>query len=565
MTHSTFNRAAWSKGSGAVRVLQPKISAEESRYYPDNMTADTTSSNKKRIAIVGGGAAGVSTAWSLARSVHEKVDVTIIEPCPSLGGVACTKYLDNQQFLNYGVQGGTPASHRNIIAFLKEFNEDIDDAHLSVSFGKGPYHWTNYQDSPLQQTLQKDIRRFGTLLKWISRLEFVTLFLSIDTVLEWACLSQEFRDRMVYPLVALFFGTGNQTPHMSAAVVARVFNDPSLALFEYSPDRLIDSEPTNFAFKSLDQFYNGKVRPFLEDKGVKVLTSHRVDSVVSRSRKDGVTLQISNLAGSTDTDCRAGGDQKLLSNDSLLPLQDAAQVLPESSTESSQQGWEELFDEIVFACPANVALQILGQNATFWERRILGSVEYFHDLSVTHTDRAYMTKYYEDVEKERAIYFIKTYEQDPKLLEMGFDLSGYQSSISKGIINQSSPEQQQPERVFQTIFLDKKRKKDLWSLDEIDDNKIIDRSWWSAFAHTMKHFRSVVPFVWLLHRQNAVQATHTYYAGSWMLINTHDIAVVSGLAVAQRLGAPYPFADNSLALALYKTFWMVGHLTVWRK
>ena len=77
--------------------------------------------------------------------------------------------FDVRQFVNYGVQGGAPASHRNINSLLKEFGEDIDDAHLSVSFGKNEHHWSNYEDSKLQQRLQADIQRFGRLIKWISR------------------------------------------------------------------------------------------------------------------------------------------------------------------------------------------------------------------------------------------------------------------------------------------------------------------------------------------------------------------------------------------------------------
>ena len=249
-----------------------------------------------------------------------------------------------------------------------------------------------------------------------------------------ARLSREFRERMVYPLVALFFGTGNQTPNMSAAIVARVFNDPSLALFEYSAKRLIDSEPTNFAFRSLDTFYNQKMRPYLESRGVRILTSHRAEQVLKRNRT-GVTLRISNLAGCAGVEFRAGGDQLKLSG--------------QQCGASAQKTWEEDFDDIVFACPASVALEILGNQSTFWERQVLGSVEYFHDLSVTHCDEEYMKEHFEVDGK--AIYFIKSYAEDAKLLEMGFDLSGYQSSIRQGVHLQGGEAQ----RVFQTIFLDK--------------------------------------------------------------------------------------------------------------
>jgi len=39
---------------------------------------------------------------------------------------------------------------------------------------------------------------------------------------------------MIYPLVALFFGTGNETPNISSAILERVFLDPSMRLFEFS-------------------------------------------------------------------------------------------------------------------------------------------------------------------------------------------------------------------------------------------------------------------------------------------------------------------------------------------
>ena len=59
--------------------------------------------------------------------------------------------------------------------------------------------------------------------------------------------SEAFRTQMVLPLVALFFGTGNQTRSVAAAVIARVFLDPDLRLFDYCPKRLLNSVPVRGA------------------------------------------------------------------------------------------------------------------------------------------------------------------------------------------------------------------------------------------------------------------------------------------------------------------------------
>ena len=80
--------------------------------------------------------------------------------------------------------------------------------------------------------MRRETRRFGTLIRWISRLEPLFIFVRIQTVLRLFRFSPEFGERMVYPLVALFFGTGNQTPSVSAAVIARVFMDKSMAIFQ---------------------------------------------------------------------------------------------------------------------------------------------------------------------------------------------------------------------------------------------------------------------------------------------------------------------------------------------
>lgn len=61
-------------------------------------------SERGRVAVVGGGAAGAACAWSLARS---GASVVLLERAETLGGVATTADGGGARF-NDGVQGGAP-------------------------------------------------------------------------------------------------------------------------------------------------------------------------------------------------------------------------------------------------------------------------------------------------------------------------------------------------------------------------------------------------------------------------------------------------------------------------
>ena len=498
----------------------------------------------KRVAIVGAGAAGMAAAYSLSR-FPERFDVTVIEASAECGGVACTLEHDGSR-INYGVQGGSPSAHQNTVELMRTVGIEVSDTRLDVSFGKDGYCWKNYEARPLQERLRAETRFFGFVLRWISRLEFLTIFLSIDFVLRVCRFSAEFRQRMVYPLVALFFGTGNQTPKVSAAVIARVFLDPSLAIFDYDPDYLLRQTPTNIAFDDLHAFYSA-LRAQIERNGrARFLTSTRVCSVerVAGLAQGAITLHVEAApaawrAGSE----QFGGDDPLGALPSPTPRQ--KESVPDGGSDAARTLH---FDELILACPADGALKLLGKGANLAERCVLGAVEYFDDLTVTHTDEDYMRAHNEV--DGRAIYFIKTYDHDPQQLEMGFDLTAYQPTLRAA--------RARGERIYQTIYLDRKRR-DSWTIGELDRSKVIDCAWWSAFSHTYSHFRRVVPWVWTLQGR-----AHTWFAGSWTLFNTHDIAIASGLAAAHRLGAPYPFAHNALASATFDTVLNAAHLR-WRR
>ena len=125
---------------------------------------------------------------------------------------------------------------------------------------------------------------------------------------------------------------------------------------------------------------------------------------------------------------------------------------------------------------------------------------------------------------------------------MSFNLSNYQPHLKHSKRN-----------IYQTIFLDDATKAS-WTWKEIDESKIRFKRWWRQFSHTWKHFAFTVPF-W-----RYLQGTkNTWYCGSYTLVNTHEIAVISGFAAATRLGASYPFPDDDLARKQFDQYLLTIH------
>ncbi len=473
--------------------------------------APATPRKKLRVLVVGGGAAGSAAAWALSRD-PSRFAVSLWEAAPVLGGVATTETLTlpdgSSVDANDGVQGGA-TSYRNSLKLHALLGFKPQPVHMTVAFGRGQWTWSNIgAPSELVKRLQPHIARFGRALRWVDRLAAVFAFVPIRAVLRLWRFPDEFGERMVYPLTALFFGTGNRTPEVSAAIVARVFLDPQLRLFDYDPARLLSQAPEMFAFQPLRDIYSA-LEAQLRAAGADVCLSRALASV-------------ERAPGSTDP----------------VRVTDAA-------------GVTQCFDALVFACPADTALRSL-RKPSWWERRVLSSVKYYDDVTVTHCDEAYMKAHYElkpeAPDSERQDYFIYSDPGDATKLEMAFDLGHYQPSLK------SRPAGAPP--IYQTIFLDKAGCAHTWTRERIDKGKVLLVKWWRAFSHEVSHFRRVVPFVRFV--QGAAGGT-TYYAGAWTLVNTHEVAVMSGLAAAHRLGAEYPFGDDALATSQFDTFLYVAH------
>ncbi|XP_045163298.2 uncharacterized protein LOC123527723 [Mercenaria mercenaria] len=449
---------------------------------------------RKRVLVVGAGAAGTAAAYSLGKH-PDKFEVEIWEKGSVPGGAAGTASLQEQRgtYVNYGVQGGTP-TYRNTMNLLQEHGFETHPVYMMISFGKNDTAWTNYTDSDLTRRLCTDIARFEKTLKLINRFEALFIFLPISKVLKWFGYSEEFMNLMVFPLTALFFGTGNQTPNVSSAIMARVFLDDDLCLFDYDTERLLSQTPEMFAFPNLEQMYE----TIISKSGTKFFRNKPVKTVARMNGKVHVT---------------------------------------------DMKGNVEVFHEIIFACDAETALGTL-KDPSFMELQTLGNVQYFNDLIITHEDEEYMNKHYE-LHKDRDQYLVRTDADDPSKIEMSFDLSNYQPQLKKI--------RDKKQHVYQTIYLDDTCS-DIWTLNKVDPNKIMYRHWWRQFSHTWRHFAFTVPLMGYIQGKR-----HTYYCGSYTLVNTHEVAVMSGFAAAYRIGAPYPFDHDALARKQFDHYLMVIH------
>lgn len=358
----------------------------------------------------------------------------------------------------------------------------------------------------------------------------------VDRMLKLFRFSPSFGERMVYPLVALFFGTGNETKHISSAILERVFLDPSMRLFEFSEETLLGSVPHMKAFPELARVYGEWKKAAIKNGNVVIESDCEVNSI-ERNTKAAKSKGGNILA-------TIKGDR------------------------------QESFDEVVFACDADSVLKILkaGSGPTWKEKKVLGNVLYKWDVTVTHHDYDYMCKHYQmtyddqynakrdDEDSKKAfqfakenwkpLYLIKMYEDDPSQIEMSFDLTHYQGQFegmpavgkdarikvsealptqrvmgeggkqlisekeageglnidekSGGGINSKGELPPKENHVYQTIYLDKGMSHK-WTKDEVAQDKVILEKWWKQQSHRWQHYAGTVPWMWTINGKNNTQ------------------------------------------------------------
>ncbi|PQE16502.1 FAD dependent oxidoreductase protein [Rutstroemia sp. NJR-2017a BBW] len=518
----------------------------------------------KNIVIIGAGAAGMSCAATLAQH-PEKFKVTVIDRMGVTGGQATSISLDKNK---YGIDWMNDGSHfavqifKHTCEFFERYGHKAQPVKLQVSFGKGKDgFWTNCFPSNLVDQFSADIKKFGRVLKIIKWTMPIMGVIPIKIMLKIFFFSKDFGDKMVYPLIALFLGTGNQTANVSCAILERLFQDPAMKLWaeDYDPDTLLPNLPDMLTFPCLHDFYEDW-RKDLESKGVDIRLNTDVTEILQRDER-GVVMTTRPF--NPDANDRRG-----------------KHMGPESTTET--------FDELVMCVLADDALKILGKTATLREKWVLGGAKFFDDITVTHSDQEYFQKHYETkfdpelcakpksklqedqiafakgekrgIDNEpsgyRPMYYTKSYPDDPKKIEMSFDLMSYNPKELMQWLKMDHDAEVAPieyeNHVFQSIFLDKSNS-EMWTMNEIDPNKVIEKKWWHQLGHRWQHYARVVPGMMFINGRN-----QTWFGGSWTLVNMHELAMVSGIAAAYRLGAEYVKFDD-FAEEFFSNYLLVSH------
>lgn len=335
-----------------------------------------------------------------------------------------------------------------------------------------------------------------------------------------------------------------------------------MKLWDYDSETLLPNLPQMVTFPNCGQFYSDWSDD-LRARGVNIRTHTDVTAVKSRSSK-GVVLETAPFDPEKGKVDPKGGDRP------------GGHTGPASVTET--------FDEMVLCILADDAKNLLGKASTWRERFVLGGAYFFDDITITHSDSKYFASNYEttfsedlcakprndqqkqqiafsknEIEKRddgepagyRPMYYTHSYAEDMAKIEMAFDCTNYQHQFRMDH-NADKPPQPYEQHVFQSIFLDKQQKH-MWTIDNIDPDKIILRKWWHQLGHRWQHYVRVVPGMMFLNGRN-----HTWFAGSWTLVNMHEMACVSGIAAAYRLGADYEVFDD-FAEDLFKKYLLLSH------
>ncbi len=179
-------------------------------------------------------------------------------------------------------------------------------------------------------------------------------------------------------------------------------------------------------------------------------------------------------------------------------------------------------DQVIFACQAEIALKLLN-NPSESQQKILGAFEYVEVQSTVHTDAEAL-----NLPANACEYFQFELADKPRP-----DFPGYLTRV----INYLKPYHELELPLF--VSFDRS--------DKLSNDKIITTKNWRLPKLRPRD-------LWNKMQVRAIQGQdNLWYCGTDYSLTGHEGAMVSGLVIAQHLGAQYPFEYNWLAKSQFNT------------
>ena len=428
----------------------------------------------RRIAIVGGGISGLGAAWALHHH-PDRFDFRLFEAQDRIGGNAITVDMPQDDGssipFDISVTACIPSIYHHLVLLMKQFGIELVDTRFSYSVKYRGQVYAHDFDSDIREQLQPEIAKFQRVLRrlhWFgpltsSRSKFVNAlnpfnYISMGTVLNLAGFSGDFRYKILKPMFVNFLMATNVFD-MPASLFSRY-----LTFFDIEAATPMQtwSQGTRRIYENLSENFRDRI--YLDRPVRKVYR-----------RSSGVVVEC-------------------------------------------EDGTEETFDEVVFACNANQTLMILDKPSML-ERYILSSIRYeseLHNHTVVHSDPSVLPDNEVRPLATRSNH-IEQYGVRPDNYEITYIMHNQQPWVKRSdkpclvTYNPNSP---------------------------IDEQKIVKKWWFQHIVHDVRHVALLV------HLFRFIQGRRrTWHCGAHTLINSQETCLVTGLAAAVQIGADYPFRD----------------------
>lgn len=382
----------------------------------------------KKVAIVGGGVAGIGVAWVLQQK-PDHFDFRLYEAKDQIGGNAVTAdmHQDDGSTIPFdiSVTACIPSVYHHILDLADQLDIELMETTFSYSVEYFGELYAHDLDTPISRALEPEIEKFQRMLRRIKRLGWLNRtrskflnalnpfnYLSMGTVLNLGNYSSDFRYKVLKPMFVNFLMATNVFD-MPASLFCRY-----LEFFD-----IVAATPMRTWRGGTRQMYDRLVSDFQE----KIYLERPVRKV--HRFKTHVLIEDAN-------------------------------------------GDTERFDEAVLACNANQSLMAIAQ-PTYFETWLLSSIRYeseLHNHAIVHSDASVLPDNEARPLQTRSNHIVQ-YGARPDNYEITYIMHNQQpwaNGSDKPCLVTYNP------------------------MKTIDPSKVLRRTWFQHVVHDVKHVALLV-------------------------------------------------------------------------